>query len=180
MRADKFLALKRKQQSMRLKKCIYSRYCPLSSTHLWLRYSNFFNPFKKTYFGCAANRKLGNRKSQRLISITTYKHCVEKYPFLLPGIEPQFIARPSHSLIIILTELMRRETLSKDLRISEVTNIKCWISPESTNILVWVLQQFLFSLPLPDVCQTVPRKLTAFIQTSFLVLYDKRRKKIFQ
>jgi hypothetical protein len=45
---------------------------PLSSTHLWLRCSNFFNPPKKNSFGCAANRKIGNRKSQRLISTPTY------------------------------------------------------------------------------------------------------------
>jgi hypothetical protein len=38
-------------------------YSPLSSTHLWLRCSNFFNPSKKNYSDCAANRK-----SQRLIS----------------------------------------------------------------------------------------------------------------
>jgi hypothetical protein len=50
------------------KKCIYSTYSPLSSTHLWLRCSNFFNPSKKNYFGCAANMKIENRKSQRLIS----------------------------------------------------------------------------------------------------------------
>jgi hypothetical protein len=49
------------------KKCIYSTYSPLSSTHLWLLYSNFFNPSKKNSFGCAANRK-----SQRLISTPTY------------------------------------------------------------------------------------------------------------
>jgi hypothetical protein len=50
----------------RKKKCIYSTYSPLSSTHLWLRCSKFFNPSKKNSFGCAANRKIGNRKSQRL------------------------------------------------------------------------------------------------------------------
>jgi hypothetical protein len=45
---------------------------PLSSTHLWLGCSNFFKPSKKNYFGCAANRKIGNRKSQKLISTPTY------------------------------------------------------------------------------------------------------------
>jgi hypothetical protein len=55
------------------KKCIYSTYSPLSSTHLWLRCSNFFNTSTKNSFGCAANRKIGNRKSQRLISTATYK-----------------------------------------------------------------------------------------------------------
>jgi hypothetical protein len=49
------------------KKCIYSTYSPLSSTHLCLRCSNFFNPYKKNSFGCAANRK-----NQRLISTPTY------------------------------------------------------------------------------------------------------------
>jgi hypothetical protein len=57
---------------MGLKKCIYSTYSPLSFTHLWLRCSNFFNPAKKNSFGCAANRKIGNRKSQRFIGTTTY------------------------------------------------------------------------------------------------------------
>jgi hypothetical protein len=47
-------------------------YSPLSSTCLWLRCSNFFNPSKKNYFECAANIKIGNRKSQRLIRTTTY------------------------------------------------------------------------------------------------------------
>jgi hypothetical protein len=47
---------------------IYSTYSPLNSTHLWLRCSNFFNPSKKNYFGCAANRT-----SQRLISTYTYR-----------------------------------------------------------------------------------------------------------
>jgi hypothetical protein len=65
--ADKSLALERKQQATGLKKCIYSTYSPLSSTHLWLRCSNFFNPSKKNSFGCAANGK-----SQRLISTPTY------------------------------------------------------------------------------------------------------------
>jgi hypothetical protein len=63
---------KENQQGTGLKKCIYSTYSPLSSTHLWLRCSNFFNPSKKNYFGCAANREIGNRKSQRLISTSTY------------------------------------------------------------------------------------------------------------
>jgi hypothetical protein len=35
---------------------------PLSSTHLWLRCSNFFNPSKKNSFGCAANREIGKVK----------------------------------------------------------------------------------------------------------------------
>jgi hypothetical protein len=71
--ADKSLALWRKQQAMGLKKYIYSTYSPLSSTHLWLRCSNFLNPPKKNSFGCAANRKIGNMKSQRLISTPMYK-----------------------------------------------------------------------------------------------------------
>jgi hypothetical protein len=45
------------------KKCIYSTYSPLSSIHLWLRFSKFFKPSKKNSFVCAANRK-----SQKLIS----------------------------------------------------------------------------------------------------------------
>jgi hypothetical protein len=47
-------------------------YSPLSSAHLWLRCSNFFNPSKKNAFGCAVNRKIGNTKSQRLISAYTW------------------------------------------------------------------------------------------------------------
>jgi hypothetical protein len=34
-----------KKQATSLKKCIYSTYYPLISTHLWLCCSNFFNPF---------------------------------------------------------------------------------------------------------------------------------------
>jgi hypothetical protein len=45
------------------KKCIYSTYSPPpSSTHLWLRCSNFFNPSKKNSFGWAANRKIGKAR----------------------------------------------------------------------------------------------------------------------
>jgi hypothetical protein len=40
---------------------------PELHTHLRLRSSNFFNPSKKNYFACAANKK-----SQRLISAPTY------------------------------------------------------------------------------------------------------------
>jgi hypothetical protein len=35
---------------------------PLSSTHLWLRCSNFWIPFTKNCFDCAANRKIGKVK----------------------------------------------------------------------------------------------------------------------
>jgi hypothetical protein len=35
--------------------------------------SIFFNPSKKNSFGFAANRKIGNRKSQRFNSTSTYK-----------------------------------------------------------------------------------------------------------
>jgi hypothetical protein len=45
------------------KKCIYSKYSPLSSTHLCLRCSNFFNPSTKNYFGYAANRKVRKAKA---------------------------------------------------------------------------------------------------------------------
>jgi hypothetical protein len=48
-------------------------YSPLSSTHLWLRCSNFFNLSKKNSFVCAANRKIGNRKRQRLLSTPTHE-----------------------------------------------------------------------------------------------------------
>jgi hypothetical protein len=65
--ADKSLALQRKQQATGSKKWIYSIYSPPSFTHLWPRCSNSFNPFKKNYFGCAANRK-----SQNPINTLTY------------------------------------------------------------------------------------------------------------
>jgi hypothetical protein len=61
-----------KQQATGLKKCMHSTYSPLSSTHLWLRCSNFFNSSKKNSFGCAANKKIGNRERQRLISTSVY------------------------------------------------------------------------------------------------------------
>jgi hypothetical protein len=67
------------------KKCIYSTYSPLSSTHLWLRCSNFFNQSKKNYFVCAANRKIINRKSQRLISTPTYFVCFARVQNLVPN-----------------------------------------------------------------------------------------------
>jgi hypothetical protein len=35
---------------------------PPSSTHLWLRCSNFFNPSKKNSFDCVADRKMGKAK----------------------------------------------------------------------------------------------------------------------
>jgi hypothetical protein len=61
--ADKSLALQRKQATG-LKKMylLYISPPPPSSTHLWLRCSNFFNPSKKNSFGCAANRKIGKAK----------------------------------------------------------------------------------------------------------------------
>jgi hypothetical protein len=51
---------------------IFTLRIPPSSTHLWLRCSNFFIPSKKNSFGCAANRKIGNRERQKLISTPTY------------------------------------------------------------------------------------------------------------
>jgi hypothetical protein len=68
---DKSLALLKKSTSYEIEKNVFT-YSPLSSTHLWLRYSNFFNPSKKNSFGCAANRNIGNMGSQRLISTLTY------------------------------------------------------------------------------------------------------------
>jgi hypothetical protein len=65
---------------------MYLRYIfPLSSTHLWLHCSNFFNPSKKNSFGCAATRKIGNKKSQRLISTPTFKyHFFSMFQLTLP------------------------------------------------------------------------------------------------
>jgi hypothetical protein len=80
--ADKSLALERKQQATGLKKCIYSTYSPLSSTHVWLRCSNFFNPSKKNYFGCAANKKRWNRKRQSFIRTPTYIGKVQNLNFV--------------------------------------------------------------------------------------------------
>jgi hypothetical protein len=34
------------------------KFSPELNTHLWLRCSSFFNPFKKNSFGCAANHPL--------------------------------------------------------------------------------------------------------------------------
>jgi hypothetical protein len=75
------------------KKSIYSIYSPLSSTHVWLRFYNFIKPSKKNSFGCAANRKIGNRKSRRLISTPTYtrttsteiKFVSESFTFSFPA-----------------------------------------------------------------------------------------------
>jgi hypothetical protein len=68
--ASKPLALYRKQQATGVKKYIYI--FPLRSKHLGLRCSNFFKPPKKNSFGRAANKKIGSRKSQRLISTPMY------------------------------------------------------------------------------------------------------------
>jgi hypothetical protein len=51
-----------KGNNLRDRKCIYSTYSPLSSTHSWLRCSNLFNPSKKNSFGCAANIETGKSK----------------------------------------------------------------------------------------------------------------------
>jgi hypothetical protein len=64
-----------KENKLRDWKNVFS-YSTLSSTHLWLRCPNFFNPAKKNYFSCAANRKIRNRKSQRIISTPTYTYRV--------------------------------------------------------------------------------------------------------
>jgi hypothetical protein len=50
--AARNLALQRKRQATWLMKCIHL--FPPSSTHLWLRFFNLFNPSKKNCFGCAA------------------------------------------------------------------------------------------------------------------------------
>jgi hypothetical protein len=59
-----------------LKKMYLLYIFPLSSTHLWLCCSNFFNPSKKNYFSCAVNRKIENRKNPK-----TYQH-----PYVLRGV----------------------------------------------------------------------------------------------
>jgi hypothetical protein len=65
------------------KKCIYSTSSPLSATQLWLRCSNCFKPSKKNSFVSAANRKIGNRKSQAyqhpyvLILLLLYKNLLK-------------------------------------------------------------------------------------------------------
>jgi hypothetical protein len=51
---------------------MYCTYSPLSSTHLWLCCSNLFNASKTNSFGYAGNKKIENRKSQRLISTHMY------------------------------------------------------------------------------------------------------------
>jgi hypothetical protein len=68
--ADKsFGFVKKKKQAMGLKKCIYI--FPPELHTLMACCSNFFNPYKKNSFGCAANRKIVNGKSQRLTSTPT-------------------------------------------------------------------------------------------------------------
>jgi hypothetical protein len=52
----------KKTTSYRTEKMYLLYIFPLSSTHLWLRCSNFFNPFKKNSFGCVVNRKIGKAK----------------------------------------------------------------------------------------------------------------------
>jgi hypothetical protein len=66
------LWLYKENNKLRVEKMYFLYIFPLSSTHLWLRCSNFFNSSKKNSFGCAANGKIGNRKSQRLLSAPTY------------------------------------------------------------------------------------------------------------
>jgi hypothetical protein len=90
--ADKSLALWRRQQATGLKKCIYSTYSPLSSTHLWLRCYNFFNTSKKNSFGWAANKK-----SQRLISISLKRPNHPNFPVSTSDIRSRFhIAHHKH------------------------------------------------------------------------------------
>jgi hypothetical protein len=55
------LWLYKENNKLRDRKNIFT-YSPLSSTRLWLRCSNFFNPSKKNSFGCAANRNIGKAK----------------------------------------------------------------------------------------------------------------------
>jgi hypothetical protein len=61
-----------KEIKLRDWKNVFTLHFPLSSTHLWLRCSNFINSPKKNYFGYAQNRKIDNRKSQRVISTPAY------------------------------------------------------------------------------------------------------------
>jgi hypothetical protein len=56
------IRLYKENSKLRDSKCIYFTYSPLSSKHLRLRCSNFFNPSKKNSLGCAANRKIGKAK----------------------------------------------------------------------------------------------------------------------
>jgi hypothetical protein len=52
----------KKTTSYRIEKMYLLYIFPLSSTHLRLHCSNFFNPSKKNSFGCAANRNIGKAK----------------------------------------------------------------------------------------------------------------------
>jgi hypothetical protein len=60
-----------KKKSYEVEKNLFTLHIPLSSTHLCLRCSNFFNPFKKKNFFCFPT----NMKSQRLISTPKYTDC---------------------------------------------------------------------------------------------------------
>jgi hypothetical protein len=71
--ADKSFAIIRKTTSYGIEKMYLLYIFPLSSTHLLLPFSNFFNSCKKNTIACAANRKIGNRKSKRLIGTPTYE-----------------------------------------------------------------------------------------------------------
>jgi hypothetical protein len=55
-----------------IKKMYFLYIFSLSSTHLWLLCSKFFNPSEEKYFGFATDIKLGNKKGQRLISCPMY------------------------------------------------------------------------------------------------------------
>jgi hypothetical protein len=55
-----------KKISYRIEKMYLLYIFPLSSTYLWLRCSNIFNPSKNNSFGCAANREIRNRKRGRI------------------------------------------------------------------------------------------------------------------
>jgi hypothetical protein len=91
------LWLYRENNKLRDWKHIFTLRIPLSSTHLWLRCSNFFNPSKKIYFGCAANTKIWNKKSQRLISTPTYIPCS-----FLVKILYVFVMRTSNFKVFVL------------------------------------------------------------------------------
>jgi hypothetical protein len=86
------------------KKYIYSTYSPLSSTHLWLRCSNFFNPSKKKMFWLCCKPRVDEIGKPR-----TYQH-----PYVYSGrrvsqaTSNKLLATTKHSALLPLAHIYRR------------------------------------------------------------------------
>jgi hypothetical protein len=83
-------------------KNVFTLHIPLDlHIHLWLRCSNFFNPWKIHSYGCAANTKIGNKKSQKFISTPT-SLCFADSVFVSPG-KKTFCCQVFHSVCFPVT-----------------------------------------------------------------------------